>query len=69
MQTISGTGRINRFGLADILVRNLLRAYSRLDDTSLWMAFEKNELIDPGDGSTAPISMWIGTECTYTPKQ
>ncbi len=52
----------------DILVHELLHAFTGLFDNDLFKLFGSYGLVRPGDGSTHAISAWIGTDCTKTPR-
>jgi len=55
-------------GLSNTLLHELLHAFLKSDDDSLFTSFAAYGLNRPGDGSTSAISRWIGTDCNYTPE-
>ncbi len=62
-----GNGIFNFQGAGDVLIHELLHAFTGWNDGTIYQDFAKYGLVNPGDGSTSAISRWIGTDCTKTP--
>lgn len=65
---IMSEGIVGRPGFSNILLHELLHAYTGMSDQALFSKFQAHGLVSPGDGTTAAISKWIGTDCNYTPE-
>lgn len=62
-----GNGIFNFQGAGDVLIHELLHAFTGWNDNTIYQKFANDGLVNPGDGSTSAISRWISTDCKSTP--